>query len=150
MIVDRYHVKHVSTGDILRECQEWNCSRRRGQEVHRRWQAGSDALLIDIIKDRLAKDDVKGGWMLDGFPPDNAPGRSTGQDPSGSRPEDRCRFEHRCSRCGACQAGDRQADVQVRRHLPRHSASPRSKESAMHAAETCTRQTTLRRQSSRG
>jgi len=27
-----------------------------------------DALLIDIIKDRLAKDDVKGGWMLDGFP----------------------------------------------------------------------------------
>ena len=27
-----------------------------------------DTLLIDIIKDRLAKDDVKGGWMLDGFP----------------------------------------------------------------------------------
>ena len=27
-----------------------------------------DALLIDIIKDRLAKDDVKAGWMLDGFP----------------------------------------------------------------------------------
>lgn len=27
-----------------------------------------DSLLIDIIKDRLAKPDVKAGWMLDGYP----------------------------------------------------------------------------------
>ena len=69
MIVDRYHVKHVSTGDILRENVRNGTA--LGVEAKKFMDAGKlvpDALLIDIIKDRLAKDDVKGGWMLDGFP----------------------------------------------------------------------------------
>ena len=69
MIVDKYNVKHVSTGDILRE--NVRNGTPLGVEAKKFMDAGKlvpDALLIDIIKDRLAKDDVKGGWMLDGFP----------------------------------------------------------------------------------
>ena len=69
MIVDKYHVKHVSTGDILRE--NVRSGTALGVEAKKFMDAGKlvpDTLLIDIIKDRLAKDDVKAGWMLDGFP----------------------------------------------------------------------------------
>ncbi|MFA6373700.1 MAG: nucleoside monophosphate kinase, partial [Methanothrix sp.] len=69
MIVDKYHVKHVSTGDILRENVRNGTA--LGVEAKKFMESGKlvpDTLLIDIIKDRLAKDDVKGGWMLDGFP----------------------------------------------------------------------------------
>ncbi len=69
MIVDKYNVLHVSTGDILRE--NVRNGTPLGVEAKNFMDAGKlvpDTLLIDIIKDRLAKDDVKGGWMLDGFP----------------------------------------------------------------------------------
>ena len=69
MIVDRYKVLHVSTGDILRE--NVRNGTPLGVEAKKFMDAGKlvpDALLIDIIKDRLAKEDVKGGWMLDGYP----------------------------------------------------------------------------------
>ncbi|MGC9515398.1 adenylate kinase [Methanocrinis sp.] len=69
MIADKYGVVHISTGDILRENVRNNTP--LGVEAKKYMEAGKlvpDSLLIDIIKDRLAKDDVKGGWMLDGYP----------------------------------------------------------------------------------
>src|SRR5512137_677134 len=72
MIVDKYHVKHVSTGDILRE--NVRNGTPLGKEAKKFMDAGKlvpDTVLIDIIKDRLAKPDVKNGWMLDGYPRTN-------------------------------------------------------------------------------
>jgi adenylate kinase len=69
MIADKYKVKHISTGDILRENVRNGTS--LGVEAKKFMDAGMlvpDSLLIDIIKDRLAKPDVKAGWMLDGYP----------------------------------------------------------------------------------
>ena len=69
MIADKYGVVHISTGDILRE--NVRNGTPLGVEAKKFMEAGKlvpDSLLIDIIKDRLAKDDVKGGWMLDGYP----------------------------------------------------------------------------------
>lgn len=69
MIADKYKVKHVSTGDILRE--NVRNGTPLGVEAKKYMDAGKlvpDSLLIDIIKDRLAKPDVKAGWMLDGYP----------------------------------------------------------------------------------
>ncbi|HOV52859.1 MAG TPA: nucleoside monophosphate kinase, partial [Methanothrix sp.] len=69
MIADKYKVLHVSTGDILRE--NVRNGTPLGVEAKKYMDAGKlvpDSLLIDIIKDRLAKPDVKGGWMLDGYP----------------------------------------------------------------------------------
>jgi adenylate kinase len=69
MIAEKYGVVHISTGDILRENVRNDTD--LGKEAKKFMEAGKlvpDSLLIDIIKDRLAKDDVKGGWMLDGYP----------------------------------------------------------------------------------
>jgi adenylate kinase len=69
MIADKYKVKHISTGDILRENVRNNTP--LGKEAKRYMDAGQlvpDSVLIDIIKDRLAKPDVKAGYMLDGYP----------------------------------------------------------------------------------
>jgi adenylate kinase len=72
MIADKYKVKHISTGDILRE--NVRNSTPLGKEAKKYMDAGKlvpDTVLIDIIKDRLAKPDVKNGWMLDGYPRTN-------------------------------------------------------------------------------
>jgi adenylate kinase len=69
MIADKYMVKHISTGDILRE--NVRNATALGKEAKKFMDAGQlvpDSVLIGIIKDRLAKDDVKAGWMLDGYP----------------------------------------------------------------------------------
>ena len=69
MIAEKYSVVHISTGDILRENVRNETA--LGVEAKKFMEAGKlvpDSLLIDIIKDRLAKDDVKSGWMLDGYP----------------------------------------------------------------------------------
>jgi adenylate kinase len=69
MIADKYKVKHISTGDILRE--NVRNGTPLGVEAKKFMNSGKlvpDSLLIDIIKDRLAKPDVKAGWMLDGYP----------------------------------------------------------------------------------
>ncbi len=62
-------VTHISTGDILR------IAIRRGTELGKKVQkvmnAGdlvSDELMMELIKHRLSEDDVKTGWLLDGFP----------------------------------------------------------------------------------
>jgi len=69
MIADKYKVKHVSTGDILRE--NVRNGTPLGVEAKKYMDAGQlvpDSVLIGIIKDRLAKPDMKNGWMLDGYP----------------------------------------------------------------------------------
>ncbi len=68
-IVEDRKIAHISTGDILR------MAIRRGTELGKKVQvvmnAGdlvSDELMMELIKDRLSQDDVKDGWLLDGFP----------------------------------------------------------------------------------
>lgn len=68
-IVDHFGVVHVSTGDILR--MAIRSGSELGQKVQDVMNAGdlvSDDLMMEVIKDRLSHDDVKAGWLLDGFP----------------------------------------------------------------------------------
>lgn len=60
---------HVSTGDLFRE----NLSQGTalGQEAKGYMDAGNlvpDALVIDMLFDRVSRDDCSGGYLLDGFP----------------------------------------------------------------------------------
>lgn len=72
MIAEKFNTLHISTGDILRENVRNDTP--LGQEAKKFMDAGQlvpDELLISIIKDRLAKPDVTGGYMLDGYPRTN-------------------------------------------------------------------------------
>lgn len=68
-IVRDHDVTHISTGDILRIAIRQGTE--LGQKVQKVMNAGdlvSDELMMELIKDRLSQDDVKDGWLLDGFP----------------------------------------------------------------------------------
>mmetsp|Transcript_39437 Transcript_39437/g.109696 ORF Transcript_39437/g.109696 Transcript_39437/m.109696 type:complete len:331 (-) Transcript_39437:65-1057(-) len=75
-IKQKYGYVHISTGDILRE--NVKNGTELGVEAKKYMDAGAlvpSELIVDLVKDRLMKDDVKEkGCLLDGFPraPDQA------------------------------------------------------------------------------
>jgi len=68
-IAERYHIPHISTGDILRSAiQSHNDLGKKVKEVVEQGQLVSDDLMIELVKNRLQADDCKNGFLLDGFP----------------------------------------------------------------------------------
>ena len=68
-IVDKYHIPHISTGDIFREnIKNGTELGKKAQEYMNRGELVPDELVVEIATDRLLKDDCKNGFLLDGFP----------------------------------------------------------------------------------
>ena len=68
-IVAKYGLLHLSTGDMLRAARD--AKTPIGLEAEKYMSAGQlvpDDVIIGIISERLAKDDAKVGFLLDGFP----------------------------------------------------------------------------------
>jgi adenylate kinase len=60
---------HVATGDMLRDAVRDGT--RLGLEAKRCMDGGAlvpDEVVIDLVDERLARDDAAHGWVLDGFP----------------------------------------------------------------------------------
>jgi adenylate kinase len=69
LLIERYHVPQISTGDILRAAVKEKTS--SGLMAKKYMDDGAlvpDDLVIDIIKDRLSMSDCANGFILDGFP----------------------------------------------------------------------------------
>ena len=69
MIADKYGVPHVSTGDIFRA--NIKNGTELGMEAKKYMAQGllvPDELTVRILLDRVAQDDCKNGYVLDGFP----------------------------------------------------------------------------------
>lgn len=69
MIADKYSIPHISTGDIFRA--NIKNGTELGMEAKRYMDQGQlvpDELTVKILLDRVAKDDCKNGYVLDGFP----------------------------------------------------------------------------------
>lgn len=69
MIADKYGVPHVSTGDIFRA--NIKNGTELGIEAKKYMDQGllvPDELTVRILLDRVAKEDCKNGYILDGFP----------------------------------------------------------------------------------
>ena len=68
-IVEKYGIPHISTGDIFRENIKIGTELgKKAQAYMNRGELVPDDLVIEIATDRLAKDDCKNGFLLDGFP----------------------------------------------------------------------------------
>ena len=68
-LIEKYDIPQISTGDILRAAIADKTD--MGMEAKQFMDAGQlvpDSTIIGIIKDRLAQDDCKKGFILDGFP----------------------------------------------------------------------------------
>lgn len=69
MIAEKYGIPHVSTGDIFRA--NIKNGTELGKEAKKYMDQGllvPDELTVKILLDRVAKDDCKNGYVLDGFP----------------------------------------------------------------------------------
>ena len=69
MIAAKYGIPHISTGDIFRA--NIKAQTPLGVKVKAIIDSGSlvsDELTFELVKDRLAQDDCKNGYILDGFP----------------------------------------------------------------------------------
>lgn len=69
LLIERFNIVHISVGDILREHE------RNGDELGKKISAIMDkgdllpdTVVNEIVKLRLSKDDVKNGFILDGYP----------------------------------------------------------------------------------
>lgn len=68
-IVEKYHIPQISTGDILREeVKKGSSLGKKVQEYIDKGELVPDDIIIAIIKERIQKEDAKGGFLLDGFP----------------------------------------------------------------------------------
>jgi adenylate kinase len=68
-LIEKYGIPQISTGDILRAAIADKTD--MGMEAKKFMDEGKlvpDSTIIGIIKDRLAEDDCKNGFILDGFP----------------------------------------------------------------------------------
>lgn len=68
-IVAHYNIPHISTGDMFREAMANKTE--LGLLAESYIKAGKlvpDEVTIGLVRERLAKDDCKNGYLLDGFP----------------------------------------------------------------------------------
>ena len=62
-------VPHISTGDLLREAVKLGSDLgRRVKETLACGRLVSDEMMVDLLRDRLARPDCRSGFVLDGYP----------------------------------------------------------------------------------
>jgi len=64
-IVEKFGIAHLSTGDMFRE------AKKSDEKISAMMAAGQlipDEIVVEMVRKRLQKDDVKKGFLLDGFP----------------------------------------------------------------------------------
>lgn len=68
-IVKQYHAVHISTGDIFRKNIKENTELgKKAKDYMDKGLLVPDELVVELVADRLKQDDVKNGFLLDGFP----------------------------------------------------------------------------------
>ncbi len=69
MIANKYGIPHISTGDIFRaNIKEGTELGRKAKEYMDQGLLVPDELTVDLVVDRLQKEDCANGFILDGFP----------------------------------------------------------------------------------
>ena len=69
LLVDKYGIPQISTGDLLREAVK--AGSPLGMKAKQAMDSGqlvSDDIVLGMIKERLAQSDTQNGFILDGFP----------------------------------------------------------------------------------
>lgn len=68
-IAARYDIPHISTGDIFRaNIKEGTELGKKAKTYMDQGLLVPDELVVDLVADRIQKDDCKNGFVLDGFP----------------------------------------------------------------------------------
>ncbi|MDY7034520.1 MAG: adenylate kinase [Thermodesulfobacteriota bacterium] len=69
MLIEKYNIPQISTGDILREAvKEGSPMGKQAKSYMDKGALVPDEVVIGIIEERIQKPDCTGGFILDGFP----------------------------------------------------------------------------------
>ncbi|SHI27119.1 Adenylate kinase [Butyrivibrio fibrisolvens DSM 3071] len=69
MICDKYNIPHISTGDLFRSnIKNGTELGKKAKEYMDKGQLVPDELTVELLLDRVANEDCKDGYVLDGFP----------------------------------------------------------------------------------
>ncbi len=69
ILAESIKIPHISTGDILRaEVKDQTELGLQAKSYMNKGELVPDALILDMIRGRLAQPDASKGWILDGFP----------------------------------------------------------------------------------
>ncbi len=69
LIAEKYNIPHISTGDIFRaNIKNGTELGKKAKTYMDKGELVPDELVVDLVVDRVAKDDAKNGYVLDGFP----------------------------------------------------------------------------------
>ena len=68
-IAEKYHIPHISTGDIFRaNIRDGTDLGKKAKTYMDQGLLVPDELTVDLVIDRVGQDDCKDGYILDGFP----------------------------------------------------------------------------------
>jgi adenylate kinase len=69
MLIEKYGIPQISTGDILRKAvADGTPLGKEAKIIMDKGELVTDEIVIGLVKERLAQDDCKKGYILDGFP----------------------------------------------------------------------------------
>ena len=69
MLIEKYNIPQISTGDILRKAvADGTPLGKEAKVIMDKGELVTDEIVIGLVKERLAQDDCKNGYILDGFP----------------------------------------------------------------------------------
>ncbi len=72
-LVEKYDIPQISTGDILRKAvADGTPLGKEAKSYMNKGELVPDSVVIGLVKERLAQDDCKKGYILDGFPRNTA------------------------------------------------------------------------------
>ena len=73
LLAEEYGIPHIATGEMLRAAiAEGTELGRKAEPLLRSGRLVPDEIMIGLIRDRLAEDDTRQGFVLDGFPRNTA------------------------------------------------------------------------------
>jgi adenylate kinase len=68
-LIEKYAIPQISTGDILRKAvADGTPLGKEAKSYMNKGELVPDSVVIGLVKERLAQDDCKKGYILDGFP----------------------------------------------------------------------------------
>lgn len=68
-IAEKYQIPHISTGDIFRaNIKEGTELGKKAKTFMDQGLLVPDSLTVDLLMDRIGREDCKNGYILDGFP----------------------------------------------------------------------------------
>lgn len=69
LLVEKLGLPHISTGELLRDAAKAGTELgKKAKKVTDRGELVSDEIMLGLITERLSRDDVKNGFILDGYP----------------------------------------------------------------------------------